>query len=192
MGITIFYKGNLNDPDLIESICLDLENIAKELEWEYLRSEKDYSNNTIHLKGIILRPHKDCDSFCFSFTEKGKLLFAPMLEVDPENKNIEKYDTFVKTQFAPVEIHMAIIKILKFIKSKYMADLDVRDDGGYWESGDEEELKGNLGQVGLMMDIATSAISEMNDDDSRSHEELVGKIERVVSEKMKEHYDKAH
>jgi hypothetical protein len=35
MGITIHYQGKLNQPDLAEEFCEELEDIAKAMEWKY-------------------------------------------------------------------------------------------------------------------------------------------------------------
>ena len=46
----------------------------------------------------------------------------------------------VKTQFAPTEIHISIIKLLKHLKNKYILDLEVLDEGCYWETEDNKLL----------------------------------------------------
>ena len=47
---------------------------------------------------------------------------------------------FVKTQFGPVEGHVALIEMLRALKREFLPDLEVSDDGGYWEKRDLAEL----------------------------------------------------
>jgi hypothetical protein len=47
---------------------------------------------------------------------------------------------FVKTQFGPVEGHVALIEMLRALKREFLPDLEVSDDGRYWEKHDLAEL----------------------------------------------------
>jgi len=49
----------------------------------------------------------------------------------------------VKTQFAPVDIHLAVIELLKLIEPCF-SDLTVVDEGEYFESGDVDRLLAHL------------------------------------------------
>ena len=44
------------------------------------------------------------------------------------------------TQSMPIEIHIALIELLREIEP-YFEHLEVEDEGGYWESGDREALE---------------------------------------------------
>ena len=41
----------------------------------------------------------------------------------------------VKTQFDSPDTHIWIIGLLKYLKKRYIANLEVRDEGEYWETG---------------------------------------------------------
>jgi hypothetical protein len=60
--------------------------------------------------------------------KKGFLRNPFMLEI---SKGDDEFTWFnhIKTQFAPVEIHVAVIKLLKYIQQKYISNLDVYDEG---------------------------------------------------------------
>ena len=82
------------------------------------------------------------------FDETGRIrsmLLLTQNELTPDDlKAFYTNTTFVKTQFAPIDVHITIVKLLKYIKKKYFPSLNVSDEGEYWETGDEALLKKNL------------------------------------------------
>jgi len=40
-----------------------------------------------------------------------------------------------------IEEHMLIVTLLRHLKERYIRDLEVSDEGGYWETMDLERLK---------------------------------------------------
>jgi hypothetical protein len=60
---------------------------------------------------------------------------------DAENGRLEEPPwCFVKTQFGPVEGHVAIVEMFAALKREFLPDLEVSDDGGYWETRDFADL----------------------------------------------------
>jgi hypothetical protein len=51
---------------------------------------------------------------------------------------------FVKTQFGPLEGHVALIEIFAALKREFIPDLEVSDEGGYWETRDLARLSKNF------------------------------------------------
>lgn len=49
---------------------------------------------------------------------------------------------FVKTQFAPPEVHPRIVTLLRSIAPEFER-LQVEDEGKYWETGDRDVLVGH-------------------------------------------------
>jgi hypothetical protein len=41
---------------------------------------------------------------------------------------------WVKTQFGPVEGHVALVELLSALKKEFFSDLEVRDEGDYWDT----------------------------------------------------------
>lgn len=50
------------------------------------------------------------------------------------------YALSTKTQFAGIQVHIFIIKLLKYLSKKYFIDFTLSDEGKYWETGDEKLL----------------------------------------------------
>ncbi len=153
MGITIHYRGKINTTADISKLVDDLEDFANELGWESQRMDEDWSKpNTAAisidgdiarvtghapLKGIMLSPHKHCEPFVLTFNADGYLIgFVGMTLLAEGKTTPEKSSMSTKTQFAPIDVHITLVKLLKYIKKRYISNLDVYDDGGYWDTGD--------------------------------------------------------
>ena len=179
MGITIHYKGRLNNLDLIEPFCNEIEDIAKDMDWKYNLLENDLQKPNlsriengeiighIPLKGISLSLHKDAETLSFYFDKEGNIRNIVSMAILSEVEINESTD-YIKTQYAPIQIHITIIKLLKYIKSKYINNLQVIDEGEYWVSENEELLKKkfdflneNINEVGNLLNNI-----EFNNDDS--------------------------
>ena len=196
MGITIHYKGKLNSSDLIEPFCNEIEDIAKDMDWKYSILENDlYKPNSsridngniighIPLKGISLSIHKDAESLSFYFDKDGNLRNLFSMTFLSEDELSESSD-FVKTQFAPIQIHITIIKLLKYIKSKYINNLEVIDEGDYWISQDEELLKKKFDFLNEKINEVGNLLNniEFNKDDSVKT--MVDRIESVLRNYLK-------
>ena len=67
------------------------------------------------------------------FFDKNGHLHSPLemkISQEKETKS-EEYYQFVKTQFAPPEIHISIVSPLQFFKKRYISNLTVEDEGDY-------------------------------------------------------------
>ena len=136
MGITVHYKGKIKDRHLIEPLKEEMIDICESMEWEYHLYDKP-------LKGIIFQPHKDCEPVQLLFNDKGRLtnFLSVIYEDKSEDKqNRRSYWIHTKTHFAGTEVHIVVIKLLKYIRDKYMACLEVDDEGGYWNIEDKKIL----------------------------------------------------
>lgn len=50
------------------------------------------------------------------------------------------YTTSTKTQFAWPDAHIAVVKLLRYLKEKYFSVFKLSDEGMYWETMDEKIL----------------------------------------------------
>ncbi|NWF49313.1 MAG: hypothetical protein HXY49_02080, partial [Ignavibacteriaceae bacterium] len=83
MGITIHYKGQLNNPMLCNSVIDELKDISEIMNWEYSIMDKDwgkpltaellYYENRVEisghlpLKGILINLHPGCEALSIMF-----------------------------------------------------------------------------------------------------------------------------
>lgn len=50
------------------------------------------------------------------------------------------YQISVKTQNANPSTHIQILELIRYLSDKYLADFNMTDDSGYWETGDVDTL----------------------------------------------------
>lgn len=135
MGVTIHFEGKLKSADALAQVIAIVEHFAAEENWPASRfkeaskvlermdgeEEWNYEGPT---QGIIIQPEN---------TEPFILEFDNALYVQE----------YCKTQFAPIETHIQLIEILRAIEP-YFGDLEVIDEGEYWNTDDAELLRKNI------------------------------------------------
>lgn len=203
MGITIHYRGKLNDIKQIYKIKDELIDIAKSMGWEWDSLDEDWNKpNTaklIHqknraeikghlpLKGISFVPHPDSDTVSFYFDGTGKLQTPIGMVLINEGKIEHDGCVSVKTQFAPPEVHITIVKLLKYLKKKYISNLIVRDEGEYWETGDENILREKIDFLAQKINLLRSEISKLSPNEmGKTPEDMVRTIVNILNKKQRE------
>ncbi|WP_437957017.1 hypothetical protein WME76_37655 [Sorangium sp. So ce119] len=90
---------------------------------------------------------------------------APRIAVPalPEAPGVEFFKqgsryNWTKTQFAGPKVHVAVCAILRYVKERYAPELEVKDDSGYFASGDYEKLEAELAYVERLAAITTDAV----------------------------------
>jgi hypothetical protein len=133
MGLTFHYSGRIRDYQQLDSLIEEVADLAKGLNWEHTILDDD------QIKGIIVSA-PESEPLWFTFTPDGKTCDVVNLQYsDPSEPFYSLCHT--KTQFAGPEVHMAMIRMLRHISDKYFAEIEVSDEGEYWEKGDEENLR---------------------------------------------------
>lgn len=177
MGITIHYLGKLDNTEQIKNATDELTEIAKELKWKYelINDEKK------SISGIVIKPHSKSESLSFIFDVNGELKNIAVLFHDDPVEN-DYAHVSIKTQFAPIEIHVTIIKLLRYLKQKFMCNLRVIDEGGYWDTSDEALLWENFSFLNEMMDKLENELNKLDKVENESPESLAGRIELIIKE----------
>ena len=151
MGVTIYYRGRLASLDHLEPCIQELTEIARTLKWEcqlYDGNEPDIAA-VLPLKGLCINLHPKSEHLCICFDPDGILRHPLSVRFDNLKNPVSGKDlhVFVKTHFAPVEIHIVVIKLLRYLKQRYIPNLEVSDEAGYWETDDLEALMQFWGEV---------------------------------------------
>ncbi len=204
MGITIYYRGKINQADLVDRLTDEMEDFAHSLEWRTQHWKEDWSKKSppgrlsqgrksirpsghASLHAITLFPHKNCELVSLIFDSNGYLADARVTAMQAQT--VMKRDgswVSTKTQFAPLESHITIVKLLQYLKKRYIANLEVIDEGGYWESRDAGQLKRRLDSINSSLDLLESPLSASRPRTLKamSPEELVLMTERIMKEKF--------
>jgi hypothetical protein len=178
MGVTIHFKGTLNDPALQAEILEELSEIAAEIGW----SSTEIEHDSPHVKGLVIGPPKGSEPLSFLFDDRGRTRnLTELITNDFEN---EPPYSFTKTQFAPIEVHITIIKLLKYIKKKYISDLEVFDEGAFWETEDRQLLQNKMDFLKDKINLIADLLSNVKRDENETEESFADKIEEILKRKL--------
>ncbi|MFQ5603926.1 MAG: hypothetical protein ACE5HS_11720 [bacterium] len=179
MGIAIHFRGHLQDTSMINSLIDELAEISEALNWKWQVLDEDWSkpasaslsvkeneaeiSGHLPIKGINIKLHPDCEALSLYFDSQGRLTDPMSVILEREGK-IKKEQSYciVKTQFAPPDVHISIIKLLKYLKKRYIHDLEVIDEGEYWESENTEELIKKIALINDNLDRLEEIFFELN------------------------------
>ncbi|MCC7387858.1 MAG: hypothetical protein IT431_03730 [Phycisphaerales bacterium] len=136
MGITSHYSGRAGRSDAVTKILTAAQLYAAGRGWMFAmyedpfgvmedrdRDDPGWVEHEGPYRGIVIRPHRRCEPVRLNFTIDHELRPA-----------------FTKTQFAPFGVHKGVLELLRAIEP-HMERLEVVDESGLWESGDEAEAK---------------------------------------------------
>ncbi|MCK5347652.1 MAG: hypothetical protein KAR20_29795, partial [Candidatus Heimdallarchaeota archaeon] len=115
MGITIHYKGKLDKADNIGKMLFELADISKDLGWKY----KMVDDAKQEVQGVIIQPHEKCEPFTVLLNKNLRLISFAALCLHETNDD-KALSASIKTQYAPLHIHISVIKLLKYLKDKYI------------------------------------------------------------------------
>ena len=141
MGITIAYRGRLADLSRVEDFEDRLVDCALEIggQAQIWRSWAD-DNPERMVRGVILGLAPGQESTSLLLSPEGWLIGLTDIKDAEDGRLKEPPWCFIKTQFGPVEGHVALVEMLAALKREFLPDLEVSDDGGYWETRDLAEL----------------------------------------------------
>ena len=144
MGITIHYEGRLKDEASFESVLAKTKQFCNEHSWSYepinnlhvtlkrVRNEKDWDYEG-SVKGIAVQPHENSEPFRLEF---DKDLY------------IQEY---TKTQFAPINIHIELVQLLRSLQPHFEC-LEIVDEGEFFETDDQDTLANHLNRCFELLD----------------------------------------
>ena len=195
MGVTIHYRGRLDDISLLESLRDELADIAETLGWPSATLDDDWSeppdaslgsggviSGHLGLRGITISPHPGSESLDLFFDREGTIR-SPMtvLMLLDGTLTPETACESIKTQFANADSHIWVIGLLKYLKKKYISDLEVNDEGHYWETGERDKLEQTIAFLnGKIEDVASALESEaLGDLKELSAEDIAARIEKL-------------
>lgn len=196
MGVTIFYRTRQQDEEKVRKMTEEIRDIAETMDWPYRTFDENWSEGPITdtlddsegnpkyvfrrypLKGIFFRPHPDSEYVYMLFRPDGQLTSFLQAEIDADYP--ADGWSWTKTQFAGADTHIALIKLLRYLRDKYLHDLEVNDEGGYWESDDRQELARRLLMIDTGIEVLTGAVNNMPPEDIRDEDKLLKRIEEVL------------
>jgi hypothetical protein len=185
MGITIAYRGRLADLARVEDFEDRLLDFALEVGGlaQIWRSHADGDRRRM-VRGVILNLAPGQEPASLLLSPEGWLIGLADIE-DAERGRLTGLPwCFTKTQFGPLEAHVALVEMFAALRGEFLADLEVSDEGGYWETHDLAELTRRRSLVqeaidGLAEGLQRHGLSREAAEDS---DILLRRIERIVAQ----------
>lgn len=196
MGLSIHYSGRIKDYSLIERITDEVEDICKSLNWQYQIFDASKSKlkpgsiavkYTPHdVKGISLTP-PECETAFLAFLPDGSLCCpAKLIYYNPVTNDLMIEVVHVKTQFAGPDIHIALLKLLYYLKEKYFETFWLDDEGYYWEKWDKKVLLSQFARYNFILDSVATALVDVKLAPGETAESLGDRIEEILKKKFDE------
>jgi hypothetical protein len=186
MGLSINYSGSFNPNASLQEMIEEVKDIAKIYQWKYHIYETSFPKQTDKEKyddkiyGISFKP-PDCETISLEFLSNMRMSSSVHLDFfgNSDNKEYQQYLYLlsVKTQFAGIKIHMLIIHLLKYLEKKYFLNFQVNDEGKYWETSDEDVLKGMFSRYNELLDSVCDGIQNFP---AKPGESLESYFERLI------------
>src|SRR5919201_5689402 len=141
MGITIAYRGGLADLARVEDFEDRLLDLALEVGGlaQIWRSHADDDPRRM-VRGVLLNLAPGQEPVSLLLSPEGWLINLTDIEDAERGRLTEPPWCFTKTQFGPIEGHVALVEMLAALRHEFLPDLEVSDEGGYWETRDLAEL----------------------------------------------------
>ncbi|MFO7903083.1 MAG: hypothetical protein ACQESR_12935 [Planctomycetota bacterium] len=183
MGVTIHYRGGLNDIDRVEDFedrVLDFA-LAIGASARVWRSVSDQRSDRI-VRGLIVELAPGQESTSLLISPEGWLV--NLLEIEAAENGVlgEPSWCSVKTQFGPLEGHVALVELLDAVKREFMSNLEVEDEGGYWRNRDLGELSQKTRFLSQAIDALADGLDRypLSDEAAQDPEILASRVERVA------------
>jgi hypothetical protein len=160
MGLSIHYIGRIGQYKKILELIAEVKDACDSLGWV---TQLFPVSKTDPLYGIMFAP-EGCEPIFMTFLENGQLcspihlLYPDIFEDLPPD---QRYTISTKTQYAGMDAHIAVLKLIRYIKDKYLSEFQLFDEGDYWETWEIDTLRKNWSRYEMIIDIMANALSKI-------------------------------
>src|SRR5215813_1446901 len=136
MGVTIHFEGGLKSQEALEELLAVARQFAQTNRWD---------TEVIDSPEVTLQRVRDEENWDYAGPVRG-IALLPGTDCDPIRLEFDRdlyLQEFTKTQFAGADTHVKVVGLLKAIE-RFFSQLNVEDEGEYWETGDREALTAHL------------------------------------------------
>ena len=180
MGITISYRGSLKDLHRVEDFEDRVLDLALELggQARIWRTSDDTDPKRV-VRGVMLNLYPGQETTSLLIAPEGWLINLCDIEEAEKGQLAEPPWCFVKTQFG---VNLALVEMLAVLKKEFLPDLEVHDEGEYWETHNLATLTAKMGQVQAAIDGMAEGLSRygLSREAAEDQEILIARIERIA------------
>lgn len=115
------------------------------------------------LTGILITVHPEAEPVWLTFNDANRLVYY--MPLNDRGVYWEIKSLYTNTQRSGVATHMAICELLHLLQDNYFPNLHVYDEGGYFESGDEQQLKYAIRSLDNVLDRFQNAMQDAESED---------------------------
>jgi hypothetical protein len=194
MGLTIHYKGKLNNANQLKSLIEDVKDVARAEKWSFFVFEEQFEKETFsdvidkkNLYGIMISPPK-CEPLCITFLSNGRMTGIcnyNLLQLENQTEDDLIYNVFTKTQYSSYENHIKLILLLDYLNKNYLIDFECIDEGFFWETRDEELLIKTFEKYNNLIDSLTSSIEMIPKNNGENIEDYILRMAEVTNKNLK-------
>jgi len=184
MGLSIHYLGRIRSRALVHQLTDETADICENMNWNY-RIITESGDEGIN--GIEFSP-ENCEPVFLTFLPNGRMC-SPISLMNKDFYTLNGFDpdliytTSTKTQFAGPDTHIALLKLLRYLKEKYFGNFELDDEGYYWETNDEKILFQRFDEYNQAISAVKEVLIEMHHIPGENAESLVNRIEDVLKKK---------
>jgi len=153
MSTTVHYFGKIKSLESIREMQEEFREIAQVSGWSHEMVDHVFSQGTetaasrLSLRGIRLTLNKTTSPLQLTFDKDGYLSHI-YYEKAPAEKGssvagrqiLHQVHTSTSIRANDPESHVTVVKLLDYLKKRYVPNLEVIDNTGYWYSRDEAAL----------------------------------------------------
>ena len=134
------------------------------------------------VRGIILNLFPGQETTSLLISPEGWLINLVEIEEAEKGQLAEPPWCCVKTQFGPIEGHVALVELLDVLKREFIPNLEVCDEGGYWETRDLAGLTAKFNFLRAAMKAFSDGLERhgLSDEAAEDPEILLSRIERIA------------
>jgi hypothetical protein len=194
MGLSIHYSGKIKDYTLIDEMVAEVEDICKTMKWSYQLFDTDKSTlkpgetavgyTLYDLKGINFAP-EESEPISLTFLPDATI-GAPFKIIcyDPATNDLMIEVVSTKTQYAGPDAHIAVLKLLYYLKEKYFETFWLNDEGYYWEKWDEKILLSQFSRYNFIVNTMREAFADVKLSPGETADSLADRIEEIIKKKF--------
>ncbi len=156
MSTTVHYFGKIKSQEAIREIQDEFREIAQVIGWSHemvdhvFTQEGEIPGTRLSLRGIRVTLNKSTSPLQLSFDKDGYLSHIYYEKAPAEmpgqrptgatRQLLHQVHTSTSIRTGDSATHVSVVKLLDYVKKRYVPNLEVIDNTGYWYSRDESVL----------------------------------------------------